>query len=767
MSQDQEKPRIQFFQDWYNQGSENRDAEILQERWGNIDCTRPIYDFFNWLYKDKDKWNTFVEALPNQEIILNDMTLTPENNNLFNDYIIPSNLNLKEIKLKQQAHLEHNDEVNFNVESAQKLILDNVNVDVYLYLIIGSNTHTLIENNCIFSKDVCLTSEHRQTDRIIIKNSEFKGQLNIKKILGPERDQYQSGLYFYSCHLEFIILDYINFYCLEFRDCRINNFDMVYSSENILFYKCLISNKFEIRGPVSECTFVFRNVDMKSIDLKLSDLKHFEISESKIDSCNILVESAIIDVFKVDVNNSYINLKFSLNFRYTNFDICNQRIDFKLHHFISYDEKKPQSALSLDNLRLEKSSIKILKDSITEKPEQQGILTTRLHSIVGNEGSVKFEGICFDKPVDFKHIFLYDMIFNDCDFNLLPLKMNYSSIERNFSLDGTNQNVKSLDLRYCNFNGILAIDSSIQSKLHNIIDLRDTKIANVPSLDQLDPNKNKPTSYDLTRFFKKKTYTKIFSKVRPRASIKERVLDFFDFVALSVLLCFCCSFLLDYATSSTFAVPNSTHVLAYTCKVITLLIFTLICGFVLKNSFRFYFNYASDSELESNASKYCRLKSLAHQNQSHDLALRFTAAEHKAKRYGEFGCMATLLDYMMEITSNYGMSIARPFLCLIFFNIIAFDYHDQVFATHKELEQYEAPLVIRNVVATIAGGRNTIRQDMQSAIKNINDKHVSDHEKYMSDNDMLSLDIASGLQALISFFFIFLIGLGLRNRYKI
>ena len=94
MSQDQENPRIQIFEDWYNQGSENRNAEILQERWKNIDCTRPKYEFFNWLYHDKNKWNIFIEALPGEVIYINIDLLKNEN---FNTIPIESSHNRNEI----------------------------------------------------------------------------------------------------------------------------------------------------------------------------------------------------------------------------------------------------------------------------------------------------------------------------------------------------------------------------------------------------------------------------------------------------------------------------------------------------------------------------------------------------------------------------------------------------------------------------------------------------------------------------------------------
>lgn len=66
------------------------------------------------------------------------------------------------------------------------------------------------------------------------------------------------------------------------------------------------------------------------------------------------------------------------------------------------------------------------------------------------------------------------------------------------------------------------------------------------------------------------------------------------------------------------------------------------------------------------AERLCRLKELAESNKDHRKALQFHANEMRAKRWHQYGWFASVLDLMFDKISNYGQSLMRPALALIF-----------------------------------------------------------------------------------------------------
>ena len=111
----------------------------------------------------------------------------------------------------------------------------------------------------------------------------------------------------------------------------------------------------------------------------------------------------------------------------------------------------------------------------------------------------------------------------------------------------------------------------------------------------------------------------------------------------------------------------------------TLFLLCFVCVFYGNSHF---FKNLSNAE---RASKFARWKSLAHQSQDHDMALKFTAEEHKTERYVEWGVWATFLDYWMAWVCDYGRSIKRPIVGLVAINLVAFSYTDQWFDHHNNL----------------------------------------------------------------------------------
>ena len=66
----------------------------------------------------------------------------------------------------------------------------------------------------------------------------------------------------------------------------------------------------------------------------------------------------------------------------------------------------------------------------------------------------------------------------------------------------------------------------------------------------------------------------------------------------------------------------------------------------------------------------CRLKEIAESNKDHESALRFHTNEMRAKSCTLIGIGVSVLDALFDFTSNYGQSVAKPFLWL-FFSILS------------------------------------------------------------------------------------------------
>lgn len=76
----------------------------------------------------------------------------------------------------------------------------------------------------------------------------------------------------------------------------------------------------------------------------------------------------------------------------------------------------------------------------------------------------------------------------------------------------------------------------------------------------------------------------------------------------------------------------------------------------------FFFSKAVDHE---DIARSRRLKEIAESNKNHDGALHFHALEMRAKRWMRFGKLASTLDLLFDVSCDYGQSILRPFLLLL------------------------------------------------------------------------------------------------------
>jgi hypothetical protein len=136
-----------------------------------------------------------------------------------------------------------------------------------------------------------------------------------------------------------------------------------------------------------------------------------------------------------------------------------------------------------------------------------------------------------------------------------------------------------------------------------------------------------------------------------------------------------------------------------------------------------------------------RLKVLAEQNKHHEAALRFHADEMRAERWHKTKGPAACLDVLFDILSNYGQSIWRPVVGLGALIILS-PFAAEVLAKAGEIivswgiDKAALKTAIQNSLPFLPASRSTS-------------------------------SLLSTLHQLGAFVFIFLIGLGLRNRFRV
>ena len=527
------------------------------------------------------------------------------------------------------------------------------------------------------------------------------------------------------------------------------------------------------------------------------------------------------------------------------------------------------SYVGFNNAKLKDTDIIFMNDGGSKFIETYTKIS--MNHITGNS-NISFQGIYFadkDRQTDLNNSIFDSLRFTNCRFKNKHFVMHKSNIQSSFNLDvsslGKNHSsFHSIDLRYCCFNGILDISERVLGGLREVIDLRDTKISNVPFFENLsysryngfmfnvkslscllldkvlDSNfsakfseqKNNGFGKKISNFFilffmsiiylfpfvlrlpflagSASRYLFGFIKQHHVSLLNKVFSNIHKLLLSSVLMFYLTRFLIFWYDSHSFDIFNLHNLYWFILNIVNLseALFQYLCGnyqeilfsfegfrgfnigssvkvflvyYFIFSSYYFIFLYVSSLLVSRNEhqrddhSKLCRLKSLAYKNQEHELALRFTAHEHNAKRFVKFGFLAALLDYFMGILCNYGRSIIRPFVCLVLVTLVSYGHYDSVFqsnpAFYKNIK-YETPLVMGSIFSSLAGNsRNHIRQDLYNAIhvdseKNNCDPAVSPNGCSYSE-DWLRLDIMLGVQTIVSLFFIFMIGLGLRNRYKI
>ncbi|KEO58657.1 pentapeptide repeat-containing protein [Thalassospira permensis] len=156
------------------------------------------------------------------------------------------------------------------------------------------------------------------------------------------------------------------------------------------------------------------------------------------------------------------------------------------------------------------------------------------------------------------------------------------------------------------------------------------------------------------------------------------------------------------------------------------------------------------------AARLRRLKEIAETNKDHQAALRFSADENRAKRWIETSWFGSVLDMAFSAFSDYGQNILRPFVALIVLTAASMGLY-RTLATETSADGWTgwaqgAVLSASNSLPFLPQSRD-LREDALTAL-------------YGTDPG-LCVDILMITQGVLSFVFLFLIGLGLRNRFRL
>jgi hypothetical protein len=183
-----------------------------------------------------------------------------------------------------------------------------------------------------------------------------------------------------------------------------------------------------------------------------------------------------------------------------------------------------------------------------------------------------------------------------------------------------------------------------------------------------------------------------------------------------------------------------------------------VAGIVVKYSrdpkrYKWIFHRASRFE---DAQAYRQLKQMAVTRQDHAAEQRYFAQEMRAKRWHEETHIANLsINYLYEMVSNYGQSILRPFILLW---AVVF-LHTNLYLQTSPINNWTLA-VYYSLSNSLPFGSLTRRS--QSLYDQLYPKGI---EAYP---EQLTLFYATiGLNGFFGFVFLFLIGLGLRNQFRL
>lgn len=166
---------------------------------------------------------------------------------------------------------------------------------------------------------------------------------------------------------------------------------------------------------------------------------------------------------------------------------------------------------------------------------------------------------------------------------------------------------------------------------------------------------------------------------------------------------------------------------------------------------------------KEDASKLRRLKEIAETNKNHTAALRFHAAEMRARRWHDMPKLASILDAAFSFTSNYGQSIMRPFMAWLSVVFVAGLVYSGMFnKLFSELTFSE--------MYTQSDFGNGLLYSLVQTLPVFPISRALQQDLYLKLSNQLTYEWLSVLtisQNLLGVIFLFLIGLGLRNRFRL
>ena len=163
---------------------------------------------------------------------------------------------------------------------------------------------------------------------------------------------------------------------------------------------------------------------------------------------------------------------------------------------------------------------------------------------------------------------------------------------------------------------------------------------------------------------------------------------------------------------------------------------------------KFLLNMAEDI---NDSERLGRLKELAESNKDHESALRFHADEMRVKRWVKRPRMASFLDLIFDKTSNYGQSILMPSLLLL-----------SMFSLIFIVSLFGSPCHYK-----VLNLNNAFNLSLSKTIPFVSGLAIEgkDAAGYLSLSGYIKSFI--NVLSIFSYIFLFLIGLGLRNRFRI
>lgn len=161
----------------------------------------------------------------------------------------------------------------------------------------------------------------------------------------------------------------------------------------------------------------------------------------------------------------------------------------------------------------------------------------------------------------------------------------------------------------------------------------------------------------------------------------------------------------------------------------------------------------------ANAAKLQRLKELAENNRDHRLALTCYGDEMRSSRWQHSGVrnrISDVLDVSYDLASNYGQSIARPaWLLVATWFLCAFGYLQLT------------PLEQAASYGQYVGFSMAMAFPFLPASGLLRGNEFSDLFGLEDQVDLTGIYLLMGIQGVLSVVLLFLIGLGLRNRFRI